>query len=272
MSIRYWATRLGEGGKYIDFGKKGKYIAIGWELGNLGWVANYRGDEDRLWEKLWDLVKNTYGGTSVSIGIATGQVLSFVKGMSLRDIVLVPDFNKGQFLVAEVSRVYEYKKHWGDGCPYQNRRKVRWKSPISMQGVSRKLKNSFYSWLTVFSIDHHAQELVQILSGIKPSVSKRGVVDTDVYSAVIDRLMGLNPQEFEGFMAHILSTIGFQAAATQYVGDKGVDVSGTLSAEGVAEITLKLQVKRIKPSIGIDEVLKIRGTLAGDEHGAIVTT
>lgn len=272
MDRRYWATRLGEGGKYIEPGRKGNYIAIGWELGDLGWVANYTGDEDKLWEKLWNLVKKTYGGTSVSVGISTGQVWNFVREMSVQDIALVPDFNEGQFLVAELTGTYEYKKKWGDGCPYPSRRKVRWKSPIQMQDVSQKLKSSFYSWLTVFSIDHHAKELEQVLSGVTPAIPKAEMTGAQLYDAIIDRIMQLSPQKFEAFTAHLLSTIGFQAAATRYVGDKGVDVVGTLTAEGIAEVILKLQVKRITGSIGIDEVLRIRGALAGDEHGAIATT
>lgn len=39
MAIRYWANRVGEGGVYIPDAKKGKYIAIGWELGDLTWVT-----------------------------------------------------------------------------------------------------------------------------------------------------------------------------------------------------------------------------------------
>lgn len=214
----------------------------------------------------------TYGGTNVSVGIGTGEVLSFVRSMKENDVVLIPDLGAGQFLVAAISGPYEYKQDWGDGCPYPNRRRVKWQSPIASRDVSQKLKNSFYSWLTVFSINHHAEELERLLFGVKPAILKTEVTGTEIYGAVCDKLMGLSPQDFERFMAHILSTIGFQAAVTQYVGDKGVDVIGTLSAEGMAEVTLRLQVKRITGSIGIDEVLKIRGTLAGDEHGAIVTT
>lgn len=30
MAVKYWVTRLGEGGKYLEYGKRGSYIAIGW--------------------------------------------------------------------------------------------------------------------------------------------------------------------------------------------------------------------------------------------------
>ena len=39
--VGYWGILLGEGGKWVEHGKKGKYIAIGWHnLGNLEWLAN----------------------------------------------------------------------------------------------------------------------------------------------------------------------------------------------------------------------------------------
>ena len=272
MAIRYWSNRVGEGGMYIADAKKGKYIAIGWGLRDLTWVTESSANEDKLWEKLWDSVKKTHGGTSVSVGISTGQMWSFVRVMSIRDIVFVPDFNDGQFLVAEITGSYEYNRQWGDGCPYPHRRKVKWKSPINMQDVSQKLKNSFYSWLTVFNIDHHSEEIARLISGAKFPAAKTEITGGELYKVVLNNISELSPKEFEEFMAHILSTIGFQAAATQFVGDKGVDVIGALSVEGMADITLRLQVKRVTSSISGDEVLKIRGTLASDEHGAIVTT
>jgi len=73
-------------------------------------------------------------------------------------------------------------------------------------------------------------------------------------------------------VTHLLSIIGFEAATTQYIGDKGVDVIGTLNPEGLTNITLKAQVRRVKGSIGIKEILMLRGTLAPDEHGVFIAT
>ena len=101
-----------------------------------------------------------------------------------------------------------------------------------------------------------------------PVGSSQGLADR-----LVRRLLDLSPQEFEEFITDLLSTIGFETTVTEYVGDKGVDVLGTLNAEGVANINLRVQVKRYGgASVGIDEVLKIRGSLTSDEHGAIVTT
>jgi len=62
---------------------------------------------------------------------------------------------------------------------------------------------------------------------------------------VLETLMELDGREFEEFVRHVLELIGFTAEATQYVGDKGIDVNGVLDAEGLASITLRVQVKRL---------------------------
>jgi restriction system protein len=54
--------------------------------------------------------------------------------------------------------------------------------------------------------------------------------------------------------------------------DRGVDVIGVLNAEGLTNVHLKVQVRRVQGNIGIREVQRTRGTLAVDEHGAIITT
>jgi hypothetical protein len=87
----------------------------------------------------------------------------------------------------------------------------------------------------------------------------------------LSALLELNAKQFETFITHLLETIGFSAETTQYVGDKGIDVNGILDAEGLADITLRVQVKRVRSSIGNKEVLALRGALSQGEHGCLIT-
>jgi restriction system protein len=66
--------------------------------------------------------------------------------------------------------------------------------------------------------------------------------------------------------------MGFEATTTRYVGDKGIDITGKLNAEGLTNLSLQVQVKRVTGSLGIDQVLQLRGTLGPDDHGALITT
>jgi len=81
----------------------------------------------------------------------------------------------------------------------------------------------------------------------------------------------LNAREFEEFTSHLLDVIGFESVNRQHVGDGGIDIDGVLNTE-LGSIDLKVQVKRISGSIGNEKVLQLRGALATDEHGVIVST
>ena len=77
--------------------------------------------------------------------------------------------------------------------------------------------------------------------------------------------------EFEHFVGHLFDLVGFTASVTRPVGDKGVDVVGTLNAEGLAEVTVRVQVKRIHGAVGSKEIQALRGALEHGEHAFFVT-
>ena len=109
--VRYWGVRLGEGGKYVNDGRKGNYVAIGWDdLGNLNWLATAKESED-LFEKLKKQYAKVYGGESelspVKIGLESGEVLRFVREINKGDIILVPDPPDRKVLMGRVTGTYE---------------------------------------------------------------------------------------------------------------------------------------------------------------------
>jgi restriction system protein len=268
---RYWGMRLGEGGKWVEHGKKGKYIAIGWDkLGNLDWLAK-EANGDKAQSEFTKRYKNIYGGSDVAIGINCGEVVNFVRGIKQSDIIVAPDMARKRVLMGRVTGHYQYKDDWGDGCPYQHRRDVEWIKEVDKDAISPKLKGSLNSWLTVFSLQRHRQEIRAII-GEEPELKEEIVTGDKLAEAVAERMFNLDPGEFEHFITHLLTLVGFEAATTQLVGDKGVDVIGTLNPEGLTNITLKAQVRRIRGNCGIGDVLMLRGALGADEHGVFITT
>jgi len=87
----------------------------------------------------------------------------------------------------------------------------------------------------------------------------------------LNGLLELRGNEFEEFIRHLLEIIGFSSETTQYVADKNIDLNGTLNAEGLADITLRIQVKRLRSSVSNKEILALRGALRQEEHGCFVT-
>lgn len=274
-----WAIRLGAAGYYVPWARKSSYVAIGWiDMGDLSWLPDTSIKWEERWEKLKNHCKDTYDSTETSNRISCGIVWNFVVGMIPKDIVLIPDPQNRTVLIGEICGDYEYRENWEDDCEFPRRRKFTLLKEVSRDDISERLKSSLNCAQTVFRLDAHKNEIEHLISGEPepesiPSVKEGPTEITEGKLAVIDidKLFDLDPKEFQEFIAHVLSLIGFQAASTEYVGDKGIDVVGTLNAGGFANIVLKIQVKRVKSSIGIDEVQRTRGAISANEHGAYVT-
>lgn len=273
---RYWGVRMGEGGKFVEDAKRGNYIAIGWNaLKNLGWLMNKERVWDDIWTELYDKYKPIYGGyeTEIAIGIHVGIIMNFVRALNENDIVIIPDMANGRALVGRVTGSYEYKENWEDGCPYQHRRNVKWEREVKREDIPPKLKASLNVGLTIFNLERCKQEILVILGSIPvPTLKSKLVTGNELANTVIERLFDLDPEQFEHFVTHLLTLVGFEATTTQLVGDKGVDVIGTFNPEGLTDVTLRAQLKRVRSNIGIYEIQRLRGTLGTDEHGVFITT
>ncbi|MCL0091654.1 restriction endonuclease [Dehalococcoidales bacterium] len=255
----------------MEHANKGRYIAIGWEkIGNLGWLIG-EADEDKARSELTKAYRKIYGGSEVGIGISCGILINFVRQIKEGDIVVIPDMARRRVLMGRVSGSYEYKDNWGDECPYPHRKNVEWIKETDKGTISPKLKGSLYSWLTVFSLQRHKQEIMVII-GERPELKEKIVTGGELARVVTERIFNLAPGEFEHFVTHLLTLVGFEATTTQLVSDKGVDVIGTLNPEGLTNVTLKAQVRRVRSNIGISDILMLRGTLGVDEHGVFITT
>ena len=80
---------------------------------------------------------------------------------------------------------------------------------------------------------------------------------------LMERMMQLNPQDFEELITALLSKMGFsEVSRTPYGGDGGVDVRGIMT----------VQAKRWKANVQSPVVQQLRGSLGTDGRGLIVTT
>ena len=270
--VKYWGVRLGEGGKFVKVCYENKVIAIGWfDSENLNWLNSEKDPEKAL-----DVLKKRFriqhpDNSESSVGMKCGEIYRFVREFQEGDVVLVPDPQERKIIIGRISGQYQYVQNPQDECDYNHRRKVEWLKIVSRDEVSQKLKNSLV-WLTVVSLEDHSLEINAFIQGQKIERHEDEITGEGLYDAIIERLKEMNPRDFEKFVADLLGVVGFDSATPMnYVGDKGIDVIGNLNA-GLTSITLHVQVKKVSSSLGNDEVLKIRGTLGSDEHGAIITT
>ncbi|GAH96991.1 unnamed protein product, partial [marine sediment metagenome] len=121
------------------------------------------------------------------------------------------------------------KLGWVDGARIEQKRLPIWKA----------------AYLGGWYITHMPELIVASIPLIKEDPGN------ELAKVIISRLFNLAPEKFEHFVTHLLTLVGFEATATQYTGDRGVDVIGTLNPEGLANITLKAQVKRMGISLSL---------------------
>jgi restriction system protein len=271
---RYWGVRVGQGGMYAEAARKGGFIAIEWhELGDLTWVANVV-DDGEAQQKLLDAYVAAYGQTGMRAAIGAGQVRRFARDIRDGDVVFLPYSARGLVYVGRIKGGFRYLPSPVDGCPYRQRREVEWLLDVPRKSLPEGLRSSLGALTTVFNLDNRAEEARALLSGQTSSTSSTVMIKKpvkDVVQHVLERLHQMRPKAFEDFVAAYFAAIGYDSEATQYVGDGGIDVVGTLDAEGLAQILLRVQVKRTRQNVGIETVLKTRGALAVDEQGAIVS-
>lgn len=259
--MAFYLVRVGEGAKYISEARKHGYVAIGWnEVPDL---RKFK-DSDAIKSAL---TKTSYGYSASQAGAQAGQLYRFGLEMQAGDIVLSP-LGEGEYLVGKLGD-YFFEEKPKDGCPYFHRRSAEWLPQVLRKDdMSTNLAYSVGGLLTVFSLQKYSHEIESLISGDVATPAEKPQRVRDV---VLSGLMELDGREFEEFIRHVLEILGFSAETTQYVGDKGIDVNGVLNAEGLAEVTLRVQVKRVRGSIGIKEVLGIRGTLSQGEHPCLIT-
>ena len=271
--MNYYLIRLGEGSKYIDEARKESFIAIGWnQIPDLTSKLKSKNYELRKEDKILEDIKKELkaeGASVASVAGQAGQIYRFGFEMQEGDRVLAP-LGEGRYLVGEVGAYY-YEEHPKGACPYKHRRSVRWLDRVLLkEDMSTTLGYGLGALMTIFSIQKHAHELEALLAGERYTPAEKPQRIRDL---VLSGLLELDGKEFEEFVRHLLAVIGYRAETTQYSRDKGVDVMGSLNAEGLAEIRLQIQVKRYeKGSIGARVVRELKGSLSIEEHGCIITT
>lgn len=95
----------------------------------------------------------------------------------------------------------------------------------------------------------------------------------DVRKKLHDYLASISPEAFEELVGQLLGAMGFEAPqVTGRSGDGGIDVRGTWVITDGVRIKMAVQVKRWKNNVQAPVVQNVRGSLATDERGLIITT
>lgn len=90
---------------------------------------------------------------------------------------------------------------------------------------------------------------------------------------LLKQIRHMEPKKFEELVTLVFAKMGFkEMVTTQFNKDGGVDVRGILEVDGVININLAIQVKRISQNVQRQVVDALRGCLSAGERGVIVTS
>jgi restriction system protein len=97
-------------------------------------------------------------------------------------------------------------------------------------------------------------------------------VEENVEDFVIKRVMsGLSHEQFEHFVAELLSCMGYHTRVTRYTGDGGVDIIAHKDELGFEPPIIKVQCKHTLATIGGPDVQRLLGAVQVSESALFVT-
>ncbi len=256
-----------EGGTYAQAFKNGEYAAIGWMSDDLSKISH--GDMKSLSE-IYDSTYPEDGKLRRAQNL--GQISRLVWDIQSGDVIVTPTLQSKYLLIGVVDSPYYYEVT--PDCPYGHRRKIKWSDELLLRSsLSVPIQSALRSSLTVFEI-RPPDELLKAIGKEPPTPEPVEHVEKDISKLVLQRLLALDPDEFEILITALLTAFGFEAEKTGKTGDGGVDVQGTLTVYNFATVDLNVQVKRYKlgSTISHKAIKDFRASVPEKVQAAFVTT
>lgn len=140
----------GEGGKFSETFKNGKFVAVGWfgKYSKANFDLSMASSRQYIKEMLQN--ENYVNASNRSIGLATGMNYRFINEMKVGDKVISPTYNNKVMLGTIIGECYMEKN---DGFEAFLRRKVEWGDDIDKELLSDDIKQKLHCNLTFFSLD-----------------------------------------------------------------------------------------------------------------------
>lgn len=250
-----------------------EFAAVGWAaLGDLAKIPSSR-------EALKAAVAQAYPTKKPgAIPGDAGVLFRFSKEMQPGDIIVFPCKVDRQVYLGRVEGAYQ---HDPAGGGYPNRRPVKWLKSAPRATFTQNALHEIGSAITLFRVTTHAEEFLAALAGQTPAIADVDDVSAEDVSAqveentedfIIKRLKGgLSPYDFERFVAHLMTCMGYHARVTQQSGDGGVDIIAHRDELGFEPPIIKVQCKQMLGTHGLPEIQQLNGLLEKDENGLFVT-
>ena len=258
-----WVVRS-DYGKYSEYFVKGGYAAAGW-----------LGEKDLTSFSSRDVVTGLYKTANPTespkrAGANGGQLATFALDIKPTDYVITP---RSETEWLDYGRVLDgslyYAPDAGDGCPFPHRREIMWASePLRRWDLSIPFQKTLGARKTIFRVSHVGEFLER--TGVTPPPPE----PQDPRKVILDRILDLDPSEFEELTRALLEALGFEETEVSgKPGDGGVDFIGELNVANLARVKLFVQAKRCGATQVSDKPVRdLRKVIPQGCQGAMITT
>lgn len=252
----------------------GNFVCIGWDqVGDLSGLSPSR---EAFKARFLEAFPSEKSG---AVPVKAGVLFRFVHEVSIGDIVIYP--SKPDRMVHLGIIESDYAFHPECINQYPHRRAVKWITAVPRANFSQSALHEIGSAITLFQVTTHAEEFRAAMEG-----KATGAEDVDEDTAdevsiqveestedfIIKRLKTkLTPHEFEKFIAHLLTCMGYHARVTQQSSDGGIDIIAHKDELGFEPPIIKVQCKQTLDQIGRPKVQELHGAIETGEHGLFVT-
>ena len=252
----------------------GNFVAIGWyDMGDLSILPATR-------EAFKTHFSEVYPSESPgALPAKAGVLYRFTHEINVGAIVVYPSKPDRIVHVGIVEGDYTYLPDVDD--EYAHRRAVKWVKSLPRTSFSQSALYEIGSAITLFQITTHADEFRAAIEG-NPTGAED--IDEDTVNEVSIQMeesaedfiikqlkTKLSSYQFEKFIAHLLTCMGYHARVTQRSSDGGIDVIAHRDELGFEPPIIKVQCKQTLDQIGRPSVQALQGAVAHGEHGLFIT-
>ena len=248
-------------------------IAIGWsQLGDLSLITP---DREAFRKKMTEAYPDA---KKQAIATNTGQVYRFVNEVQTGDYVVFPSKIDRMINIGIIEGEYAYSPDTGD---YANQRKVKWLKHIPRLSFSQGALYEVGSAMTLFMVKNYADEYLAALDkDFKKTAAADdtedesiGATAEDIQDNTRDYILKelshqLKGYDLEGFVANLLSAMGYRTTLSPHGGDSGIDI---IAYKDELPPRILVQVKSGDGDIKENAIQSLKGAMREGDYGLFVT-
>jgi restriction system protein len=250
------------------------FVGVGWPaMGDLAAIPTNR---DAFKARLQETHPHAKPG---AVPVQAGVLFRFLCEMAIGDTVIYPSQPDRMVNIGVIEGEYNYEPEIDPIYPH--RRQVKWLKHMPRADFSQSALYEIGSAITLFQVTTHAEEFLAAMEGQDTGaddVDEESVdeVSTQVEEStedfIVKRLKSkLSPFDFEKFIAHLLTCMGYHARVTQQSADGGIDIIAHKDELGFEPPIIKVQCKQTLDTVGRPKVQELHGAIETGEHGLFVT-